>query len=187
MYKCRINNSIRKDFQTVEQPSLQKQLFVWAWERDNRVLKGSLALLSLFAALRYANFAWSLYSRALSLPHWTVGILEYLLTLKTCLMGMIAFVVITRKFLVVVVTQTRPCKPKVHKTFVFQRGSKWKLWMNRYEIASEWKWFRYLRHDREKSRSQSSTFWHIREKQGFSFSHEKVEGLLGRIGASNEI
>ena len=39
---------------------------------------------------------------------------------------------------------------------------------------------------REKSRSQSSTFWHIWEKQ-FSFSYAKVEHLIKLIEASNEI
>ena len=40
--------------------------------------------------------------------------------------------------------------------------------------------------NREKSRSQSSTFWHIQEKR-FSFSYAKVVYLIRLIEASDEI
>ena len=43
-----------------------------------------------------------------------------------------------------------------------------------------------VKNDREKSQSQSLTFWHVWEKHGFYFL-EEVSNLIGLIVASNEI
>lgn len=65
----------------------------------------------------------------------------------------------------------------------------WKIMVDNYpgNIAEQMYGLSVICNDREKSRSQSSTFWLFSRETGFSFSYEKVECLDWPNVASDEI